>query len=173
MRRRAVVVGFLVLAGVLVAAAGAWFAFSGAGGRRSEAVIESVAVGPFSGVAIDGSARVTLVQGTDESVTVELPPRSRGRVRVDIRDGVLRISYPGGNPWWDELFGERSRPPRIAVHYRSIDRVSTAGVVQLTRYGHARERPRAESHRCRHAEPRRPAGAEPERCTGPEHWTRR
>ena len=80
MKRRTVGIALLVLAGLVVAAAMAWHASKGARGHRGEVVTESVAVGPFSGVLVEGTAEATLVPGNEESVAVVLPASSRSRV---------------------------------------------------------------------------------------------
>jgi hypothetical protein len=121
--------------GLLVAAGIAWQLWKGARGHGGEAATESVAVGPFSGVLIEGTAEATLVPGNEESVTVALPAHSRAPVKIDIADGILKISHRRSSRWWDEIFGERPGSPRITVRYRNLASVSTEGAVKLTAAG--------------------------------------
>jgi hypothetical protein len=126
----------LIVLGLLVVGTGVWFTLHHRDrGTGAAPVTETVRVGPFRGVAIDGEADVILVPGGDETVMVELPARSRGRVRVDIDGGVLKLGYRRASHWWDEAMGRRAATPRITINFRRIDRVRTSGKVKLVANG--------------------------------------
>jgi len=95
---------------------------------------QTIAVGAFHKLRVDGNAEVTLQPGDTETVTVRGSENQHRDVRVDIevRDGELHIrTRPHDRRlWWQALEPERSYA-RITVVFRSLDQIELAGAVRL------------------------------------------
>src|SRR5689334_757457 len=66
---------------------------------------QTIQVGPFHKVRVDGNAEVTLRAGDAESVTVRGSEyQSRDvRVAIEVQEGELRIrTRPEGGSWWSD-----------------------------------------------------------------------
>ena len=118
-------------AAVLVALAAAWFTLAGRGGGGERVVAEAPPVGPFTRVALNGYAELLLVQGDREAVTIEASPRASARIRVRSADGRLSIDALEDRPWWGVLAGGNPRPPKITVHFRTLEALDVAGAVKV------------------------------------------
>jgi hypothetical protein len=76
---------------------------------------------------------LTLVQGKEESVAIEVPARAESRVRARVEDGTLMISSGDRRRWWNSLFGgSRNAMPRVTVTFKTLDAIALAGAVKLT-----------------------------------------
>jgi hypothetical protein len=122
-----------IVGAVLLAALLAWLTLNRTGEpSRAATPTQHHALAPFHEVAIGGTARVTLVQGDDESLDIEAS--SRGvRVEAEVRNGRLVIDARDRRRWWSGLFGRRNADPaRIAIRFRSLDAIALSGSVRLT-----------------------------------------
>jgi len=96
----------------------------------SELVHETRAITGFHRIEIAGQAKVTLVQGATEGVTVDAPASSH--VRTDARDGKLVIEVADGRRAWQWFAGSGSRRgTRITINLRDLDVIETAGAVTV------------------------------------------
>lgn len=129
MRRFALPLALLVA--VLVALAAAWFTLAGKGGGGERVTAETLPVGPFTRIGLNGFAELVLVQGDRESVTIEASPRASARIRVHAADGRLSIDAVEDRPWWSFLAHGTSRPPRITVQFRNLESLEVAGAVKV------------------------------------------
>ena len=121
-----------ILAAMAIAVSLAWFylvwSFRGGGG---EMVVEERAVAPFSRVAIEGFADVTLVQGESETVRVEAAQKRLAGVRTQVSGGTLTIAHGASRSWWSSFFGGGGRSTRVTVSFRQLDTISAAGTVKI------------------------------------------
>jgi hypothetical protein len=92
---------------------------------------QSIDVGSFRRLEVEGRADVVLVQGDAEAVEVDAGPHSAGRLRVRARGGTVSLSATDAGSWWGGWFGGRGRTPRIVVRFRSLESVALAGAVQV------------------------------------------
>ncbi len=133
----------LVIAGsVVLAALLSWLALSTMtiGGRPPRAGSSEVGNGaavthtlaPFNRIDVSGTARVVLVQGDSESVTIGGSTGNRGRISADVRDDTLFIESADHSRWWDLLIGRSRDTPRIVVNFREVNDISAAGTVALS-----------------------------------------
>ncbi|HEX4884856.1 MAG TPA: head GIN domain-containing protein [Casimicrobiaceae bacterium] len=126
---------FALLAAVVVALALAWAVLHDGrdGGSGDRAPAQSIEVGAFRGVEVDGHAEIILVQGEAEKVDVEAGSRGAARVRVRAREGTLSISAAPEGPWWRGLLGGGTgRPPLITIHFRTLESLALSGAVRVT-----------------------------------------
>lgn len=121
-----------LVAAVVVALAAAWFTLAGRSGGGDRVTAEAPPVGPFTAVALNGFAELVLVQGDREAVTIEASPRASARIRVRSAGGRLSIDAAEDRPWWAFLAGGGPRPPRITVHFRTLEVLDVAGAVKVT-----------------------------------------
>ena len=127
-----VIPALLVLVAIAAAASAAWLYLSRSfPSGRGEVVTEQRVLPPFSRIAIEGFAEVTLVRGNTESVTVEGPSKQLASVRTDVRSGTLTIANNQSRRWWSELLGGGARAARVTVTYREIEAIDAAGAVKL------------------------------------------
>jgi hypothetical protein len=97
---------------------------------------ETRAVPGFHSIELDGDFDVTLVQGNAESVTVRAPAAVISKVRTDVRDGTLLVSLRTERSVWDWFFGRGfSKPVRITINLRQINRIEGAGAVTVVAEG--------------------------------------
>ena len=83
-------------------------------------------VSGFDGLSVSVPARVELVQGTVEAVSVTADDNVLPRVRTFVDHGVLRVRFPSG-------LSVRPRTPiAVTVHARSITSIVLAGSAHLT-----------------------------------------
>jgi hypothetical protein len=92
---------------------------------------QSVALAPFTKLVIDGSADVTLVQGTGHAMTVEAPARQLSRVRIDASGDTLTLEIRESRNWWSWLVGAAGKPPKLTLTFRELSSVRAAGAVKL------------------------------------------
>lgn len=93
---------------------------------------KTVSVAGFHKLRVDGDAVVTLVPGTTETLTVDVPERQRKAIRIEIDDdGLLRIRTRVEHGWWRHLFGAPQKTPRFTLVYRNLDSIELTGVVKL------------------------------------------
>ena len=120
-----------LIAAVAVALAAAWFTLAGRGGGGERVTAAAPPVGPFTRVALNGYAELLLVQGEREAVTIEATPRASARVRIRSADGKLTIDAVDDRPWWGFLAGGSPRPPKVTVHFRTLEALDLAGAVKV------------------------------------------
>ena len=120
-----------LLAAVVVALAAAWFTLAGRGGGSERVTAAAPPVGPFTRVALNGYAELLLVQGEREAVTIEATPRASARIRIRSADGKLTIDAVDDRPWWGFLAGGSPRPPKVTVHFRTLEALDLAGAVKV------------------------------------------
>jgi hypothetical protein len=134
MKRLALPIVLVLLIAAAVAAA--WYVLDrgfrgGAAERGGEVVAEQRALPPFTRLAVGGVADLTLVQGTSESVSFEVPAKQKGRVRIEVRDGTLQIGSTGSSGFFGFLFGGSARPLRATITFRSLEAVDVSGAVKI------------------------------------------
>jgi hypothetical protein len=122
---------FALLAAVALALAAAWFTLAGRGGGGERVTAAAPPVGPFTRVALNGYAELLLVQGEREAVTIEATPRASARIRIRSADGKLTIDAVDDRPWWGFLAGGSPRPPKVTVHFRTLEALDLAGAVKV------------------------------------------
>ena len=127
---KAFVIAFVV---IVLAALGAMFAFSHVrGGAPAKLVSETRAVTGFHRLDIRGYAQVTLVQGATEGVTLDGSSTLLRRIRTEVSDGTLVIDAASERHGWVWLTGTGStRPARITINLRELDRIEAAGAVSI------------------------------------------
>jgi hypothetical protein len=114
-----------VLAG-LVALAGPGFA------AAADVQQETRDVSGFHRIEIDGSATVTLVQGTTEGITLEAGTGALPHIYTNVRGGTLHIDVESMHSMWQWFSGRNAGPtPRITIRLKDIDRIEAAGAVTL------------------------------------------
>jgi len=133
----------VILASVAVAALLAWLALSTAsfGDRRPRAEkpanrAESVVtrnLAPFKRLDVSGTAEITLVQGTTESVAIATPARRQDYIDAEVRGDTLYIESADSSRWWNLIFGGGNpRSAQIVVTFTNLDSIAAAGTVKLT-----------------------------------------
>jgi hypothetical protein len=126
------VLPLLILAAVALAVGAAWFVLDrGFPNRGGGLTATDRPLAPFTKIAVDGLADVTLVQGAAESVSVEAPVKQLPHVRAEVRDGTLFIANEDSRNWWGFLFGGGPRSARVTVTFRELTGVRAAGAVKL------------------------------------------
>ena len=132
----------VILASVAIAALLAWLALSTAsfGDRRAHAEKQARRAGsvvtqtlpPFKRLDVSGTAELTLVQGTTESVAIATPARREDRIDAEVRGDTLYIESGDSSRWWDLVFGGGgSRTPQIVVTFTNLESIAAAGTVKL------------------------------------------
>ena len=125
-----VITVLLVLLAIAAAMGAAWLYLSRSfPSGRGEVVAEQRALPPFSRIAVEGLAEVTLVQGATESVAIEAPARQMASVRTDVSDGTLTITSDQSRRWWSAFLGGGARRVRVTVAYRGVEAISASGAV--------------------------------------------
>jgi Putative auto-transporter adhesin, head GIN domain len=92
---------------------------------------ETRAVAGFHRIDINGEARVTLVQGATESVTLEAAAAALPRIHTDVHGGTLSVDVETAHSVWRWFSGGGGPTPRVTIHLRDIDRIEGAGSVTL------------------------------------------
>jgi len=130
------VLPLVLLLAIAAAVAAAWFlldrGFRQSGTvRGGEMTTEQRPLPPFTRLDVGGMADITLVQGATESVTIEAPAKQMARVRLDVRDGTLRVANGGSSNFFSFLFGGNARPVRLTITFRELNAVEVSGTVKL------------------------------------------
>lgn len=130
------VLPLVVLLAIAAAVAAAWYTldrgFRGGGATRGgEIASEQRTLPPFTKLAIDGLADITLVQGAADSVSFEAPAKQLPKVRMEVRDGTLHIENANAGGFLGFLFGGGARPIRATVTFRDLNAVEVSGAVKL------------------------------------------
>jgi hypothetical protein len=89
---------------------------------------EPIAVGPFHGIKVAGHGDVVLVQGNEESVTVEGSPKSPAKVHVRSSQGRLTVTVREQRSSW----GASSRAPTITIRFRTLESLALAGTIKVS-----------------------------------------
>jgi len=91
---------------------------------------ETRAVAGFHRIDINGEARVTLVQGATESVTIEAA--ALAQIHTGVHGGTLSVDVESQHSVWRWFSGGGGGPtPHVTIHLRDIDRIEGAGSVTL------------------------------------------
>lgn len=97
-----------------------------------EIVRETRSVSGFSRIEVAGLAEVTLRQGQTESVSVEAAAQVLPRIRTEVRDRTLIVTFSEQRRWWDWLGSSAAgRTPRIFIDLVNVESVESAGAVKL------------------------------------------
>ena len=96
--------------------------------RRSDERAADVA--SFTRLQVAGIADITLVQGDTESIEYEASGKGE-RVKVEVRDGTLRIDSPSTRGFFGFLFGGGARAVRATITFRKLEKVDVSGAVKL------------------------------------------
>lgn len=136
---------FVVLGCVVIAAVLTWWWMSSAGVRyapragsasESRPAMQTRPVPPFTRLEVSGTADVTLVQGTAETLAHVPVPDRQGRIDAEVRDGTLYVDVTDNTRWWDGFFGgKRARRPQLVVTFRELDSIAAAGRIRLNAAG--------------------------------------
>lgn len=125
-----------VLAAMAIAVSLAWFylvwSFRGGGG---DVMIEERALAPFTRIAIEGFADVTLVQGASETARIEAASKQLAGVRTQVSGGTLTIAYGASRSWWSGFFGGGGRGARVTVTFRDLEAIGATGAVKIRAEG--------------------------------------
>ena len=130
------VLPLVILLAIAAAVVAAWYVLergfrSGGTALGGEVVIEERTLPPFTKLAVDGIAEITLVQGAAESVRYETSAKQRNQVRVEVRDGRLHVESAASRGFFSFLFGGGPRPVRAIVTFRDLERVDVSGAIKL------------------------------------------
>lgn len=121
-----------LLTAVVVALGLAWLVLNHGSSDGERVTAQSVEVGAFRSVEVNGHADVVLVQGDAEAVDVDASPRRHARVRIRSQGGTLRITVGDEAHWWSWLAGGSARPARITVRFRDLESLTLSGAVRVT-----------------------------------------
>lgn len=130
----------ILLLAIAAAVAAAWYvvdrnfsrSHTAPASTGGETTVDLRALPPFTKLAVDGLAEITLVQGTTESVSVEAPAkRGVAGARIDVRDGTLHIENDDSRGFWGFLFGGGGRAIRATITFRDLRDVKVGGAVKL------------------------------------------
>jgi hypothetical protein len=132
---RRLVLPLALLAAIVVALGLAWSQLHGGAADGERVAAQSIAVGEFRHVEVNGHADVVLVQGDAEAVDVEASPKRHARVRIRSEGGTLKISSGEDSRWWAGLPGGGARPPRITIHFRQLESLALSGALRLSADG--------------------------------------
>lgn len=100
--------------------------------NAADAVRETRVATGFSRLEIDGQADVILRQGNREGLTIEAAGHALKKIESEVSDGTLSISLRDQRHWWDWILGgSPTRSPRITIDFIQLDRIETAGTVNL------------------------------------------
>jgi len=122
-----------LLAVAAIAAGGAWFTLDRMfPGRAGDATSETRSLPPFSKIAIEGAAEVTLVQGTADSISLEPAGRQPPRVRAEVVGETLAITVHDPRRWWSWLTGGGGgRTPKLTITFRQLTGLRASGAVKI------------------------------------------
>jgi hypothetical protein len=131
----------VIVVSVAIAALLAWLALSTSFGDRrpraekpapgAESVVTKT-LSPFKRLDVSGTAEVTLVQGTTESVAMATPARRAGHIDAEVRGDTLYLESTDSSHWWEMIFGGGgARNPQIVVTFKDLESVAAAGTVKL------------------------------------------
>ena len=133
----------VILASVALAALLAWLALSTASfgdrkprgdkpANRAESVVTQT-LPPFKRLDVSGTAEITLVQGTAESVAIAQPARRKDHIDAEVRGDTLYIEAEDSSRWWDLVFGGGGgRTAQIVLTFKDLESIAAAGTVKLT-----------------------------------------
>jgi len=105
-----------------------------AGGPAASAEVqrETRDVAGFHRIDINGQAKVTLVQGPTESVTIEAAAAAMPQIHTSVHGGTLSVDVETPHSVWQWFSGRGLGPtPHVTIHLRDIDRIEGAGSVTL------------------------------------------
>ena len=127
------VLPLLAVAAVAVAVGGAWLTLDRMfPGRAGDATSETRSLPPFSKIAIEGAAEVTLVQGAANRIGVELAGRQQARVRAEVVGETLAIAVHDPRRWWSWLIGGGGgRTPKLTITFRQLTGLRASGAVKI------------------------------------------
>lgn len=132
MERRTLVL--LLAIATAIACAAAWLVLNPPGRRGAETSGSSTTshpLPPFHLLAVEGNVDVTLVEGTTEGATVDLPSRGAATVTLEVRGDTLTVQGGESRRWWQRFGAAGARQPRVTVAFRQLDGISLSGNVRL------------------------------------------
>lgn len=128
----------ILLLAIAAAVVAAWYVLDrgfpdggGVKGSGSEVTTEERMLPPFTRLAVDGLAEITLIQGTTESIHLEATAKQMRNVVADVRNGTLRLASDDSRGWLGFVFGGGARPIRATVTFRELGNVKVSGAVKL------------------------------------------
>jgi hypothetical protein len=132
MERRTLVL--LLVIATAIACAAAWLVLNPPGRRGVETAASTTTshpLPPFRQIAVEGHVDVTLVEGTTEGATVDLPARGAATVTLEVRGDTLTVQGGESRRWWQRFGSAAARQPRVTIAFRQIDGISLGGNVRL------------------------------------------
>ena len=133
----------IIVGSVAIAALLAWLALSMASfgdrrpraespAKRAEGVVTRT-LPPFKRLDVSGTAEVTLVQGTAESVAIPPAGRHQDRIEAEVRGDTLYVAAGDSSRWWDLFLDSGgARNAQIVVTFKHLESIAAAGTVKLT-----------------------------------------
>jgi hypothetical protein len=95
------------------------------------AALAALATG-FHRVEINGQAKITLVQGSAEGVTIDAPAAALARIRTEVHGETLVVDVVEARSVWQWFSGRGAgRTPHVTIRVRELDRITAAGAVTL------------------------------------------
>ncbi|MDX5421395.1 MAG: DUF2807 domain-containing protein [Hymenobacteraceae bacterium] len=91
---------------------------------EGEVVSQTRNVSGFKGIDVSGGFAVELTQGSKEGVRIEAQENLHGRIKTEVKDGVLHIYNEGGI--------STSKGLKAYVTVRELNKVSISGGVKVT-----------------------------------------
>jgi hypothetical protein len=132
---------FVILGCIAIACLLTWMVLSAArfGTRPPRAVVAggasstaTQALPPFRRIDVAGTATITLVQGTAESIALPATPGKGNALDADVRNGTLYLEAADNTRWWDWLLGRSGRAPAVVITFKDLESIATAGGVRIS-----------------------------------------
>lgn len=78
----------------------------------------------FHGISVSSAFDVYLSQSNDEAVAVSASDReTRGRIKVEVRDGILYVGLEKGNWKWNT----NDKKLKVYISFKTLDKLSASG----------------------------------------------
>jgi len=80
----------------------------------------------FSTISVSNAFDVYLTQGDEEAVAVSASEQKfKEKIKVEVKDGVLKISYDDGGKFWQKL--TKNMKLRAYITFKNVDKIAASG----------------------------------------------
>ena len=84
----------------------------------------------FTAISVSNAFNVYLTQGDEEAVAVSASEQKyKDKIKVEVKDGVLKISYDDGGKFWKRLTGNMKL--RAYITFKNVDKIAASGACDI------------------------------------------
>ena len=88
----------------------------------------------FTSISVSNAFEVYLSQGSEETVAVSASEQKyKDKIKVEVKDGVLKISYDEGGKFWKRFTGNMKL--KAYISFKSVNKITASGACDIRLQG--------------------------------------